>query len=58
VKQHGHPAEGRHSLQIEINRKLHMNEETLEEHAGLDLLRRDLNELSSSTGGARARADY
>jgi N-formylglutamate deformylase len=30
VRRHGRPAEGRHSLQIEINRKLYLNLQTLE----------------------------
>ncbi len=30
IRRHGRPAEGRHSLQIEINRALYMNEETFE----------------------------
>ncbi len=45
VKKHGRPTEGRHSLQIEINRKLYMDEKTLEKHAGFDRLHRDLNEF-------------
>ncbi len=34
VRTHGRPAEGRHSLQIEINRKLYMDEASLAMHAG------------------------
>lgn len=36
---HGRPANGRHALQIEINRALYMNEKTLEPHDGFELLR-------------------
>lgn len=32
---YGRPGEGRHALQIEINRALYMNEETITPHAGL-----------------------
>ena len=33
VRRHGRPAEGRHSLQIELNRRLYMDEATLEPNA-------------------------
>jgi N-formylglutamate amidohydrolase len=39
------PAAGRHSLQIEINKRLYMDEATLEPHAGFDALQRDLMRL-------------
>ncbi len=29
VRRHGRPAENRHSLQVEVNRRLYMDEETL-----------------------------
>ena len=45
VRKFGRPAEGRHSLQIEINRRLYMNEETQARLAGFDPLRRDLDRL-------------
>jgi N-formylglutamate deformylase len=32
VRLHGRPAENRHSLQIEVNRRLYMNEATLEKN--------------------------
>lgn len=38
VRRYGRPAEGWHSLQIEINRALYMDEKTLEKHAGFDRL--------------------
>lgn len=45
VRRHGRPAEGRHSLQIEINRALYMNEARLERHDGFERLARDLATL-------------
>ena len=45
VRKHGRPAEQRHSLQIEINRKLYMNETTLETNAGFAMLQENLNRL-------------
>jgi N-formylglutamate amidohydrolase len=45
VKRFGRPQEGRHSLQIEINRRLYMNEETLERTAGFARLKRDIDHL-------------
>lgn len=40
---HGRPAEGRHSLQIEINRGLYLDVETLELAPGAERLKRDLD---------------
>jgi N-formylglutamate deformylase len=45
VRRHGAPARHRHSIQVEINRKLYMDEQTLEPHAGFEPLRRDLQRL-------------
>ncbi len=45
VRRHGRPADGRHSLQIEINRALYMNEAKFERHDGFDRLARDLGTL-------------
>lgn len=45
VRRYGDPAQGRHSLQIEINRKLYMDEASLRPHAGYAKLRADLTEL-------------
>lgn len=36
VRRYANPAGGRHSLQLEINRRLYMNEDTLEKHGGFD----------------------
>lgn len=46
VRRYADPANGRHSLQLEINRRLYMNEETLERHEGFERLHHDLAELS------------
>lgn len=43
---HGRPAEGRHSLQIEINRALYLDMETLEKGPGFNALRRDLSDFT------------
>ena len=45
VRRHGDPPRHRHSLQVEINRKLYMNERTLELHEGFEPLKRDLRLL-------------
>ncbi|HEY7904161.1 MAG TPA: N-formylglutamate amidohydrolase [Casimicrobiaceae bacterium] len=42
VRRHGQPGAARHSLQVEINRRLYMDETTLLPHAGHDVLARDL----------------
>jgi N-formylglutamate amidohydrolase len=42
VRRHGRPHEGRHALQLEINRRLYMNEQTLEKHNGFARLQADL----------------
>ena len=48
VRRHGQPERGRHSLQIEINRALYMDEARFERHAGYDRLRSDLGHLVRS----------
>ena len=46
VRRHSHPAQHRHSIQLEINRKLYMDEATLEiEPAGFARLQTDLRSL-------------
>ncbi len=52
VRRHGRPAERRHSLQIEVNRRLYMNEATLERTASFAALQADLARL------VEALADY
>lgn len=45
VRRYGHPAVHRHSIQLEINRKLYMNEETLTLTPGFDKLKEHLRSL-------------
>jgi N-formylglutamate deformylase len=45
VRRYGDPASHRHSVQVEVNRKLYMDEETLEPHAGFGRLRGHLRQL-------------
>lgn len=45
VRRHGRPEANRHSLQIEIDRSLYMNQKTLEKTAGFDRLQADLARL-------------
>jgi N-formylglutamate deformylase len=45
VRRYGDPAAQRHSIQVEVNRKLYMDEDTLQAHAGFDTLRAHLREL-------------
>jgi N-formylglutamate amidohydrolase len=58
VRKFGRPHERRHSLQIEVNRRLYMNEETLEKHGGFESLRRNIDRLLDALRvfiGERAR---
>jgi N-formylglutamate deformylase len=45
VRRYGDPAANRHSIQVEINRKLYMDEQTLEPNAGFATLRGHLRSL-------------
>ncbi|MEZ0308564.1 MAG: N-formylglutamate amidohydrolase [Ramlibacter sp.] len=45
VRRYGDPARHRHSIQVEINRKLYMNEATREPNDGFDALRQNLRSL-------------
>jgi N-formylglutamate amidohydrolase len=45
VKRQGRPAENRHSLQIEVDRSLYMNQKTLEKSAGFAALQSDITAL-------------
>lgn len=45
VRRYGDPASQRHGIQVEVNRKLYMDEETLEPHSGFDQLRSHLRHL-------------
>ena len=56
VRRHGRPAERRHSLQIEVDRALYMDQKTLEKLPGFDRLRTDLAALVAAAADfARAR---
>jgi N-formylglutamate deformylase len=46
VRRYGKPEEHRHSIQVEVNRKLYMNESTLELTPGFASLRRDLRSMA------------
>jgi N-formylglutamate deformylase len=45
VRRYGAPARQRHSIQVEVNRKLYMDEATLQLHAGFEALRGHLREV-------------
>jgi N-formylglutamate amidohydrolase len=45
VRAYSDPKAGRHSLQIEINKRLYMDEKTLKKNAGFSKLQRNLGEL-------------
>ncbi|MBF5095548.1 N-formylglutamate amidohydrolase [Azospirillum sp. INR13] len=45
LARYGDPSRGRHSIQLEINRRLYMNEETLERHDGFARLKGDIDLL-------------
>ena len=47
VRRYADPARGRHALQLEVNRGLYMNEETLERTAGFAALQRTLSALAA-----------
>lgn len=48
VRRHGRPAEGRHAIQIEINRRLYMDEATLSKVEGFLPLEADLRRLTEA----------
>jgi N-formylglutamate amidohydrolase len=54
IIRHGAPARHRHSLQIEVNRSLYMDEERIEKSPGFENLRKDIDSLIAAvTGYAR-----
>ena len=56
VRRQGRPAERRHSLQIEVDRALYMDQKTLEKLPGFDRLQADLAALVAAIAGfIRAR---
>lgn len=44
------PAGRRHSIQIEINRRLYMDEDAVEKHAGFDRFALDLDRMLANVG--------
>ena len=52
TRRYGRPDEGRHALQVEINRALYMDEATLAPKAGFAQLSRDLTALFECLAGA------
>src|SRR6266478_3068620 len=51
VRRQGRPAQHRHSLQIEVDRSLYMDQKTLEKLPGFEPLRADLARLVEALGG-------
>jgi N-formylglutamate deformylase len=51
VRRQGRPAEGRHSLQIEVDRALYMDQKTLEKLPGFGRLKADLAGLVAAISG-------
>ncbi len=51
VRRYSDPAKGRHSLQLEINRKLYMDERRIEKSAGFAELQANLDRLSAAICG-------
>jgi N-formylglutamate deformylase len=51
VRRQGRPAQRRHSLQIEVDRALYMDQKTLEKLPGFDRLQDDLASLVAAIGG-------
>jgi N-formylglutamate amidohydrolase len=57
VRRHGRPRENRHSLQIEVNRKLYMDEESFERNGNFPKLKADIDALVAAVAGfAREKA--
>lgn len=51
VQRFGRPQDGRHSLQIEVNRGLYMDEEKIEKTANFDTLKRDIERMLAAVAG-------
>ncbi|MGH7125619.1 MAG: N-formylglutamate amidohydrolase, partial [Stellaceae bacterium] len=51
VRRHGRPEENRHSLQIEVNRKLYMDEKSFERNENFPRLKADLDALVAALVG-------
>ena len=50
VRRQGRPAARRHSLQIEVDRALYMDQKTLEKNAGFHRLQADITHLIAALG--------
>jgi N-formylglutamate deformylase len=55
VRAYSNPAAGRHSLQLEVNKRLYMNEATRAKHAGFESLQGDLMRLVDALCARYAR---
>ena len=55
VRRHGQPAAQQHSIQIEVNRRLYMDETTLARHAGFATVQAVLRELVLALIGSGLR---
>jgi N-formylglutamate amidohydrolase len=44
---HGQPALGRHAIQIEVRRRLYLNEASVEPHDGFNIMRRHMGEIAN-----------
>lgn len=50
IRRYSDPSRGRHSIQLEINRALFMDEDTLEKRSSFDSVRRDVTSLIRAIG--------
>jgi N-formylglutamate deformylase len=55
VRRHGRPAEQRHSLQLEVNKRLYMDEHTIARRDGFGVVQAVLRELAEALGGLDPR---
>jgi N-formylglutamate amidohydrolase len=51
VRAYSNPAQGRHSLQVEVNKRLYMDEATRTRHGGFERVQRDLAQLVAAIAG-------
>jgi N-formylglutamate deformylase len=58
VRAFSDPARGRHSLQVEVNRRLYMDERTREKNAGFPQLRRDIGTLVAKVAAYAAQRSH
>lgn len=55
VRRYGRPTEQRHSLQLEVNKRLYMDEHTLAQHHGFGVVQATLRELAEALIGLDPR---